>query len=183
MSLVERPYRLILTTKTLVGDTTLIGEARADAQRALAAQGKTIDRAALESLADGQVEFASGRFQRALEKFNEADRRLAPCVECVIAFRFLSFDRLGQTDSAIAAGEAYLKLNHVTAQFNDGVYRAGILQRLGELYEAKQIPYKAVQRYEEFVELWKKADPELQPRVRDVRGRLARLRAEIVKKG
>lgn len=31
--------------------------------------------------------------------------------------------------------------------------------------------------------LWKNADPELQPRVRDVRGRIDRLRAQIAKKG
>ena len=41
----------------------------------------------------------------------------------------------------------------------------------------------AVPKYEEFVELWKKADPERQSRVRDARARLERLRAEIVRKG
>ena len=34
---------------------------------------------------------------------------------------------------------------------------------------------KALEHYSAFVELWKDADTELQPRVRDVRGRIERL--------
>ena len=51
------------------------------------------------------------------------------------------------------------------------------------LYGAKGMPEKALEHYETFVELWKNADPELQSRVRDVRGRIERLRAVIAKKG
>jgi hypothetical protein len=50
-----------------------------------------------------------------------------------------------------------------------------VRQRLGELYEAKGNVEKALEHYTAFVELWKDADPELQPRVRDVRGRIERL--------
>jgi hypothetical protein len=46
---------------------------------------------------------------------------------------------------------------------------------LGEMYEAKGNVDKALTHYQAFVELWKAADPELQPRVRDVRGRIERL--------
>ena len=180
---VDRPYRQVLAAMASMGDTTGLAQTRADVQRTLVAEGKTIERPSVEAMADGQVELVAGRYGGAIQKFNEADRLRMPCVECVAASRFLAFDRLGQTDSAIAAGEAFLKVDHLTAPLNDALYRAGILQRLGELYEAKHVPYKAVQRYEEFVELWKRADPELQPRVREVRGRLDRLRAEIVRKG
>jgi hypothetical protein len=37
---------------------------------------------------------------------------------------------------------------------------------------------KAVEYYDKFVELWKDADPELQPVVRDMRARIARLVGE-----
>jgi hypothetical protein len=57
----------------------------------------------------------------------------------------------------------------------DQDFRAGILQRLGEMYEAKGDFDKTLTHYQAFVELWKDADPELQPRVRDVRGRIERL--------
>ena len=48
-------------------------------------------------------------------------------------------------------------------------------RRLGELYEAKGDTKRAIQRYSDFVELWKNADPALQPLVKDVRERMARL--------
>jgi hypothetical protein len=180
--IVDRPYRPLVNAMATLDDSS-IAQARADLQRTLVAQGKTIERPSVEAMADGQVEFVARHYAAAIQRFNEADRLRLPCAECVAASRFLAFDRLGQIDSAIAAGEAFLKVISLTNAFNEAVYRPGILQRLGELYEAKKIPYKAVPKYEEFVELWKKADPELQPRVRDVRGRLERLRAEIVRKG
>jgi hypothetical protein len=52
------------------------------------------------------------------------------------------------------------------------------LKRSGELYEAKGDRAKAAERYRRFVGLWKDADPELQPGVREVRARLARLSTE-----
>jgi hypothetical protein len=60
----------------------------------------------------------------------------------------------------------------------DGPTLAPSLKRLGELYEAKGDRKKAAEYYGRFVELWKDADPELQPGVKEVRGRLARLAQE-----
>jgi eukaryotic-like serine/threonine-protein kinase len=53
---------------------------------------------------------------------------------------------------------------------------AGMHKRLGELYEGKGDRQKALDHYVKFVELWKNADPELQPKVGEVKRRLARLR-------
>ena len=50
--------------------------------------------------------------------------------------------------------------------------------RLGELYEARGDRKRAREYYEKFVTLWKDADPELQPGVKEVRGRLAKLAQE-----
>jgi DNA-binding SARP family transcriptional activator len=49
------------------------------------------------------------------------------------------------------------------------------LRRLGELYEQKGNRVKAIEYYNRFVELWKNADPELQPQVADIRARVVRL--------
>jgi hypothetical protein len=57
----------------------------------------------------------------------------------------------------------------------DAVVLAGIHKRLGELYEAKGENQKAASHYLAFIELWKNADPALQPKVAEVRQRLARL--------
>lgn len=43
------------------------------------------------------------------------------------------------------------------------------------MYEGKGNVEKALEHYQAFVTLWKDADPELQPRVRDVQGRIARI--------
>ena len=85
------------------------------------------------------------------------------------------FDRAQQVDSAIASGERYLAMPMAKREYVDAHFRAGVLQRLGEMYEAKGNIDKAVTHYQAFVDLWKDADPELQPRVRDVRGRIERL--------
>jgi eukaryotic-like serine/threonine-protein kinase len=181
--IVDRPYGQILDVMASLTDTSTVSQVRANLQRTLVAQGKTIERPSVEVMADGDVEFIAGHYAAAIQRFNEADRLRYPCAGCVAASRFLAFDRLGLTDSAIAAGEAFLKDDYLIAPLPEALYRPGILERLGELYEAKKIPYKAVPKYEEFVELWKNADPELQTRVRDARARLERLRAEIVRKG
>jgi hypothetical protein len=59
----------------------------------------------------------------------------------------------------------------------DAWWLAGTHKRLGELYEARGDKARAASHYARFVELWKSADPELQPKVREVRARLARLSA------
>ena len=89
--------------------------------------------------------------------------------------RFIVFDRAQQVDSAIASGERYLAMPTPFRPQLDAYFRAGILQRLGEMYEAKGNFDKALTHYQAFVELWKDADPELQPRVRDVRARVERI--------
>jgi hypothetical protein len=43
------------------------------------------------------------------------------------------------------------------------------------LYEGLGDTAKAIANYRGFIELWKNADPELQPRVADAKRRLARL--------
>jgi hypothetical protein len=51
-------------------------------------------------------------------------------------------------------------------------------KRLGELYEERGNAVQAVDYYNRFVDLWESADQELQPVVRDVRARIARLVGE-----
>jgi len=57
----------------------------------------------------------------------------------------------------------------------DPIFRANTHRRLAELYEAKGDTAKAVEQYRAFIELWKNADPDLQPRVTEAKRRLAQL--------
>lgn len=79
-------------------------------------------------------------------------------------------------DSAIAMYERYIATPDGSRwRTIDHHALAGAHKRLGELYEAKGDRQKAASHYAQFIELWKNADPEFQPRVAEVKRRLARL--------
>jgi len=87
-------------------------------------------------------------------------------------------DQAGQLDSAIALYDRGLATPALMRVFYDSFQLPAALKRSGELYEAKGDRARAAERYRRFVDLWKDADPELQPGVREVRVRLARLSTE-----
>ena len=67
----------------------------------------------------------------------------------------------------------YVESTSLLGRFgNDGIFLAGAYKRLGELWEAKGDKVKAAGYYTKFVSMWKDADPELQPKVSEVRQRL-----------
>jgi hypothetical protein len=82
-------------------------------------------------------------------------------------------------DSAIAA---YESVEQATASEDNVPFLQwalpASLRRLGELYEARGDRVKALEYYGRFVDLWRNADPPLQPAVRDVKARMARLAGE-----
>jgi hypothetical protein len=79
-------------------------------------------------------------------------------------------------DSAIVMLERYLS----TPSWNrylipgDGLHLAAVYKRLGDLYDKRGDREKAALYDAKVVELWKDADRELQPKVREVRARLVR---------
>ncbi|HTJ22806.1 MAG TPA: protein kinase [Gemmatimonadaceae bacterium] len=99
------------------------------------------------------------------------------CGTCFYANLGRAFDLAEMPDSAIATFERSLSTpfwNRYQLR-GDPTNLAGTYKRLGELYEAKGDKQKAASYYTKFVDLWKSADPELQPRVAEVRRKLARL--------
>jgi tRNA A-37 threonylcarbamoyl transferase component Bud32/tetratricopeptide (TPR) repeat protein len=179
----NRNYDFYLAVAALTGDTARAREWHAEARRSWVESGNTVSRPAWEAYDDASLALARGRYAEAAASLRESDRRNMPRIDALNSMRFLVFDRMHQPDSTIAAGEEYLRITHPNRLGQDVLYLASVRQRLGELYEAKGMPDKALAHYTAFVDLWKNADPELQPRVRDVRGRIERLRAQIAKKG
>ena len=179
----DRNYDLYLAVAALSGDTTLARSFHTEARKAWAGQGRSGARPGSEAMDDGALAFAEGRYDVALADLNEADKRLYERTDILAIWRFLGQDRLKQSDSAIATGEAYLKLTRPSRLGQDAQFLPGLRQRLGELYEAKGDQAKALEHYQAFVDLWKNADPELQPRVRDVKARIDRIRTAMAKKG
>jgi tetratricopeptide (TPR) repeat protein len=89
-----------------------------------------------------------------------------------------AFAKLGQPDSAIAYYNFTLDTAGTFRVFGDAINLAATYQRLGELYETKGDRKRAVECYEKLIALWKNADPELQPIVKDAKERVARLSGE-----
>jgi eukaryotic-like serine/threonine-protein kinase len=87
----------------------------------------------------------------------------------------VAYDLTNQPDSAIAEFERY-KETVDGFLFSRRLYYAGTFKRLGELYEAKGNTTKAIENYQKFIDLWKDADPELQPAVRSAKDRLEALK-------
>jgi len=102
------------------------------------------------------------------------------CARCTYAALGRAFDLAGMAASARYWFERYSETPpwRPTEPRRDPQYLAGTYKRLGELYEARGDRQKAVSYYTKFVELWKNADPELQPKVAEVRRSLARLDVE-----
>ena len=89
-----------------------------------------------------------------------------------------AYEAMGNPDSALAAYTRGLDAPDFYRFFWDAEWRPAILRRAGELHEQRGEREQAIARYNEFVDLWKDADPDLQPVVREVKARLARLVGE-----
>ncbi len=103
------------------------------------------------------------------------DGRPIGCGSCMVGLFGVAYDRAGMADSAIKYYEAFLTAPYYLRWgFDEGLFGTS-QRRLGELYEAKGNVSKAAEHYRNFVNLWARAEPELQPKVAEVRRRLARL--------
>jgi tetratricopeptide (TPR) repeat protein len=171
----DRDYSTYLAIAAFAGDSARARAWHAAGQKVWDSVGKLVDRPAWEAMDDASLAFATAHYDEALAALERADRLKLPNIALLEAMRFFVFDRLRRADSAIAAGERYLTNSDDGRLQQDGLILAGIHQRLGEMYEAKGDADRALTHYQAFVDLWKNADPELQPRVQDVRARVARL--------
>jgi tetratricopeptide (TPR) repeat protein len=169
----DLPVRVLTSTYARAG--------RAEkARQALARWEKTrkIVTRAGDSLArhgmQGEIALAERRYADASREFAAA-LSAGDCWTCWLPRLAVAYDLAGNADSAIAVFERYVSHPGMGRPIDDGLFLAGSHKRLGELYEAKGDRQRAAGHYTTFVELWKKADPELQPQVNEVRKRLARL--------
>ena len=123
----------------------------------------------------GALALLEHRAADALRLFREADR--GACIGCALPTLAMAQDLAGAPDSAIGLFEHYVNTSRASVM-TDVFWLPPSLKRLGELYEARGNRAKAVEYYARFAELWRDADPELQPVVRDVRERIVRLAGE-----
>ncbi|MBI4521933.1 MAG: tetratricopeptide repeat protein [Gemmatimonadetes bacterium] len=170
----DRPYAGLVNVLALGG--------RLDRAQAHLAEWEASLSADLRPGAEWQLGWARGAL--ALGRSRPADaipelRRAAdgPCSLCGTSELARAYDLAGQPDSAIAVYERYVDGRELYRTGPDAAWLAISYERLGDLYEGRADTTKAADYYRRFVDLWHDADPELQPRVEEVRRRLTRLAA------
>jgi len=128
-------------------------------------------------IAMAEIARAEHRYADALAEYR-AGHDESGCGECTFFEQASVFDQMHQQDSALIYYDRYLTTPDAFRLWDDGWDLGPAYKRAGELHEARGDRAQALDDYNKFVDLWKNADAELQPIVRDVRGRIARLAAE-----
>lgn len=169
----DRPYLDIVRVAALAGKPARARAVLADFERR-AQQVPRLDDEIQRQEMLGEIALAEGRYPDALRAFRAADQ--GECLSCALPLIARAYDLMGERDSAIAVLERWRRQPDPYRPLFDGAFMAGAEKRLGELYEEKGDRSRALSHYLRFVELWKDADPELQPKVTEVRQRVARLR-------
>jgi len=126
--------------------------------------------------ARGAVSMARGDGAEALDEFRQFDEGSA-CRICALPSMARAYDMLGEADSAIAVYRRYTE-GGFRGLFVDNAALTVAYRRLGELYEDRGDTRAALESYGKFVDLWRDADPELQPQVTEIKQRMARLSGE-----
>ncbi len=124
---------------------------------------------------------AERRWTDAAALLRQSDRRpdgpVGECEECVPLELMQMYATAGMADSVLAQYQAYRQTSsgRRPLQGPDVTLGAPLMEALAKIYDAKGDVPDAVAMYGAFVDTWKNADPELQPRVKAARERLTTL--------
>jgi tetratricopeptide (TPR) repeat protein len=131
--------------------------------------------------AEGVIAMAEGRWAVAVENLRRADRLpdgpAGRCDVCLSYNLLYVFSEAGMADSVLAEYATYRATGYGSRE-RDGPdidLGAQAYLSLARIYDQRGDTAQAVAHYREFIDLWKDADPELQPRVSEARSRLRAL--------
>ena len=173
MAPAERPYISLARLAATLRDPALARLARDGWEKDQASS--FADPAGRRAMFTSQLAMAEQRWNDAIAPMQEAYRRFEVRENFALAFLGQAYDLANKPDSAIAYFEQFTATPDATLS-ETPLFLAGSYKRLGELYDAKGNSKKAIENFEKFVSLWKNAEPELQPKVREVQDKLKRLR-------
>ncbi len=171
----DRPYSLLATAWALADRPDRAREV-VQKMEAIADSGLRRSIAPVIHATRGAIALAERRPQDALREIRASDE--GPCAACAMPYYAWAYDQAGMADSAIVAYERYLATPDFARPDLDAYFLAQAHKRLGELYDARGDRARAIEHFTKFIEQWKDADPELQPRVADAKRRLELLRRE-----
>jgi tetratricopeptide (TPR) repeat protein len=128
----------------------------------------------------GDIALSEGRYADAARLHGRAGD-LLPGAEALYPHRAHPHDLLGHADSAIALYERYLgRVADLGFRlwWLDAAHLAETYEALGRNYENRAQPDSAAKYYQALLDLWKNADPVLDPKKKSLREALARVTAE-----
>jgi tetratricopeptide (TPR) repeat protein len=181
LPLANRPYAGLVSAYAMAGRADRATAILNDYRRAwpdTAAMGWEISglRSAQSALAIAERRWTdAARFARHADSL--PDGPAGDCEECLPRSLMFIFSEAGMADSAIAQYQAYRRTPYGGRKREGPDIGLGgdLLDRVARAFEQKGDNDRAAQLYREMIELWKNADPELQPRVAEARRRLAKL--------
>ncbi|MEP6781320.1 MAG: protein kinase [Gemmatimonadaceae bacterium] len=171
----ERPWGFLKMVGVYLKDPKLARDAKAGFEKDQASM--STDVVGRRADFDASIALAEGHYADAIQQINLAEQKFSYDHRIASYMRGRAYSELGKADSAIASFEKVLTLRDPLSG-TDGQFRAEVLSRLGELYEAQGNRAKAIENYSKFVELWANADARFQPRVQEIRARIVKLRGD-----
>ena len=173
----DRPYVQLVKLYARAG--------RPDAARAVLSELEELDdlkmrgrERAEHDRARGELALAEGRYEDAVREFRASD--IGACSVCALPGLARAYEAAGEADSAIAILRRYVETPSSERLRSGGTESTGVdhtflgpsLERLAQLYDARGNAAQADIYYARFAQLWKDADPALQPRVEAAQRRL-----------
>jgi tetratricopeptide (TPR) repeat protein len=168
----EAPYLALVTVHALAGEPAQAKAAMTE-WYARVRTSPTFRDSSTSHRMGGLVALAEHRYADAAREFRASDAW--ECPSCAAAHEGRARQLAGDTTGAISAYERLLTIPFLDRGMLDAMYLPSVNERLAKLYDAKGERAKALEHFRAFIELWKDADPELQPRVAEARRRMAAL--------
>jgi tetratricopeptide (TPR) repeat protein len=100
------------------------------------------------------------------------------CASCGLTQLGRMYESQGQIDSALAVYERAASARGALWVYDQMMSYGPLLKHLGDLYTSLGNRERAIHHYSKFLDLWRNADPVLQPLVNEAREALARVTAE-----
>ena len=119
----------------------------------------------------GVIALAEGRNAEAEANLRQAAEAIE-CTICALPDLGRAYEAVGKPDAAVVVYERYISTPWLWRYEPDAVELGWTMKRLGELYDARGETGKASAVRTRLLQLWRRADPELQPVIADIRGRV-----------
>ena len=165
----DRPYDEMARFYARAGRLTRAREMLAAAETADRVLNRPVGPARTWTL--GVIALAEGKTAEAEAGLRQAAEAIE-CTICALPDLARAYEAVGKPDAAVVVYERYISTPWLWRYEPDAAELGWAMKRLGELYDARGETGKASAVRTRLLQLWRRADPELQPVLADVRGRV-----------